>query len=275
MASEQYTDILEIDPNQYGKSAAANTAFSAIDSMIGGILAVAANTNPSPYTIPYQSGIDEPLGTKTALRFFKLNVTGAITADWTAYMPSGKQKFFLAVNNTTGGHNVIVKVSGQTGVTIPEGVEAFCFLNGTDVELISLSLMRAASQSTDASPVATTSTVGVMLGLAGAITPTSPGRVKITVCGDVANNTAGDGVSVQIRTGTGSAPANGAALTGTTQGLAASAISDNANSKRPFSICALLTGAVVGTALWIDLGFAALTGGTATVENVTVVAEEL
>lgn len=135
MTSEPNADILEIDPNQFGKAVAANTAFGAIDSMLGGILTVAANSNPSPYTIPYQTA-DEPSGTKTALRFFKLSVTGALSGAWTTYMPSGKQKFFVVQNNTTGGFAITVKVSGQTGVTVPPGGEAFCFLNGADVEAI-------------------------------------------------------------------------------------------------------------------------------------------
>ena len=136
MASEPNTDILDIDPNQYGKTAAADTAFGAIDAMFGGVLSI-ADSNSSPYTIPFQSGIDEPIGTKTALRFFKLVVTGSAGGTWTAYMPSGKQKFFLASNQRSTG-NLVVKVSGQTGVTLPVKAEAFLFLNGTDVELIRL-----------------------------------------------------------------------------------------------------------------------------------------
>jgi hypothetical protein len=140
MSSEPNTDILEIDPNQYGKTAAANTAFSAIDAMLGSTLTVDASAHTTPYTIPYDSGVDEPIGDKTALRFFLLNVTGALGADWTAYLPTGKQKFFVVSNGTTGGYDVIIMVSGQTGVTIPPGANALCFLNGTDVQLVNLTL---------------------------------------------------------------------------------------------------------------------------------------
>lgn len=140
MTSLPNADILEVDPNQVGKSVAVNTALAALDAMLGGSLSIDASMHATPYVIPYTSP-DEPLGTKTALRFFFVTVTGALSGDWTAYFPASKSKFFAVLNNTSGGHNVVVKVSGQTGVTVPAASQAFCFLNGTDV--IGLSLVSA------------------------------------------------------------------------------------------------------------------------------------
>lgn len=133
MTSTSLFELPEVDPNQIGKAATINQALASIDSALCATLMLSANSLTSPYTIPYSAG-DEPAVTKTALRFFKATVTGAISANWTAYMPAGKQKFFLASNQTTGGYNVIFKVSGQTGVTIPPGYIAFCFLTGADVQ---------------------------------------------------------------------------------------------------------------------------------------------
>ncbi|MDE2096254.1 MAG: hypothetical protein KGL39_03345 [Patescibacteria group bacterium] len=122
-----------IDPAQLGKAATADSAFQALDSMLNGVLSLNAAALTSPYTIPYQAG-DEPAVTKTALRFFLLQVTGALTAPWTAYMPNdGTQRGFVVQNLTTGGENVTVMCTGKTGVIVPAGETVYCFLDGTDV----------------------------------------------------------------------------------------------------------------------------------------------
>src|SRR5438309_1082651 len=71
------------------------------------------------------------------------------------------------------------------------------------------------ASATPADPTGTTDTTGKMMGLAIAVTPLVTGRLKIFVSGSAANNTINDGAAVQIRYGTGTAPVNGAALTGT------------------------------------------------------------
>lgn len=157
MASLTNADILEVDPNQVGKSVAVNTSLAAIDAMLGSTLSVDASMHATPYTLPYTPP-DEPLGTKTALRFFFLTITGALTADWTVYMPASKSKFFAILNSTTGGHNVIIKVSGQTGVTVPAASQAFCFLNGTDV--IGLSLVTTGGGVVNSVNAGTSITIG-------------------------------------------------------------------------------------------------------------------
>lgn len=138
MSSDPLLAIPEIDPNQTGKTITLNQAIVSLAQSQAGTLTLAANSLTSPYTIPFTASGDEPAVVKTALRFVYLNVTGAIGADWTAYVPGGGyQHVFFAANNTTGGHNVIVVVSGQTGVTIPAGQMFICYLNGTDVVQLS------------------------------------------------------------------------------------------------------------------------------------------
>jgi len=133
MASSSYGGIPLIDPSQMGKAATSNTAFDAVDSMLNGSLSIdAATIGSNPYTIPYQAG-DEPAVVKLALRFAICYVTGTISSDFTLYMPAGPQRTFAVVNSTVGGHNVIVMVPGQTGVTIPATQTFLCFLDGTDV----------------------------------------------------------------------------------------------------------------------------------------------
>jgi hypothetical protein len=134
MSSTPGLDVLLADPNQVGKIFALDTAIAALEKALCGLLAVAVDdgSHVSPWKVPFDTG-DEPGAVKTALRFIVLTVGGVAGADWTALFPSGKTKLFIIQNNTTGGHNVIAKVSGGTGVTVTTGQTRLCFLNGTDV----------------------------------------------------------------------------------------------------------------------------------------------
>ena len=42
-------------------------------------------------------------------------------------------KTYIVENNTTGSQSIRVKTSAGTGITIPNGVKAFLYVNGTDV----------------------------------------------------------------------------------------------------------------------------------------------
>ena len=127
------------------------------------------------------------------------------------------------------------------------------------------------AQSSPADPSTTTSTTGLMMGLAGSYTPFQSGRVLIMISGDIDNNTVADGSQVQIRYGTGTAPANGAALTGTTAGGLVKMTNGVTDTPRmPFSLNAIVSSLTVGTAYWVDVGLAAVTGGTARIRNLSV-----
>ena len=65
-------------------------------------------------------------------RAFCLNVTATLTGAGTINVPA-IQKPYLVFNNSVGGFAVTVKVSGQTGVSIPNGKKAWLYNNGTDV----------------------------------------------------------------------------------------------------------------------------------------------
>lgn len=130
-----------------------------------------------------------------------------------------------------------------------------------------------------ASPTGTTSATLVMMGLAASsasniITPQVTGRICIMISGVMAQSTTADGAIWEIHTGTGSAPANGAATTGTLAGGQQSMTFLTGVLKVPFCIVAYVTGLTLGTAVWIDLAFARVTGGTATATQVMVSAFE-
>jgi hypothetical protein len=57
---------------------------------------------------------------------------GTLTANMTIHIPATFQQYWLA-NETLGGFSITVKVAGQTGVIIGNGVRAICYCNGTDL----------------------------------------------------------------------------------------------------------------------------------------------
>lgn len=133
----------------------------------------------------------------------------------------------------------------------------------------------ASSQTNVASPSGTASTAGVMMGIAGSITPTVSGRIQFLITGDVTNNTSGDGAAIQCRYGTGGAPSNGAALAGNTVNPnSVKFVSASSANKSPFSCSGIVSGLIVGTPYWIDFSLAAITGGTATAADISASAEE-
>lgn len=126
------------------------------------------------------------------------------------------------------------------------------------------------------SPTGTTSTTFVMMGLGSSaiIKPTRTGNIIFCGCGRLSNSVGGDAARVELCYGTGTAPANGAAVTGTIVALQEAATLSGGGQTVPFN---LLGGAAltVGTTYWFDLAVEAVTGGTASVETVTLTAFEL
>ena len=129
------------------------------------------------------------------------------------------------------------------------------------------------------SPAGTTSTAAcVMMGLgsSAAITPVSTGRIHIDVTFGTSNNTGGDGSGFGVKIGTGTAPINGAAITGTDIGPACGQyqwVSATANASQIVAIGGNFIG-TVGTAYWIDVSLEAVTGGTAAIGKAKITAYE-
>jgi hypothetical protein len=132
------------------------------------------------------------------------------------------------------------------------------------------------AQSTSATARTATNTSARMMGYGTTsfITPARSGKVHIIITGNMSTGTANDGGQAQIAFGTGSAPANAAAATGTTVGQQVQFTSNNTANTFPFTVQGIAT-MTVGTAYWIDLQGAAVTGGTATMNNITITAVEL
>lgn len=75
-----------------------------------------------------------PNGATGVARNMALELTGTLTAARNLIVPANK-KLYLIYNNTTGGYAVTVKVSGQTGISVPNGKKVWLLSNGTDVVL--------------------------------------------------------------------------------------------------------------------------------------------
>lgn len=116
-----------------------------------------------------------------------------------------------------------------------------------------------------------------MMGLGGlaTITPVSTGRVRFMVTGNLTNNTNGDGARVKLAYGTGTAPANADAVTGTVcANTAVLSRVTTGGDTFPFALSCVASSLPIGTAHWFDLQMQANTGGTAAATNLTMSANE-
>lgn len=134
-----------------------------------------------------------------------------------------------------------------------------------------LALNNATLQASPSNPTGTTATAGgVMMGLGATckITPVYSGRLLIDIQGSGSNTTTAAAFNVQLRYGTGSAPANGATPSGTTLGTTVLGLANPANYIMPFKVGGIATGLTPGTAYWIDVSLYQTSGGTASIQQV-------
>jgi hypothetical protein len=78
-------------------------------------------------------------GSADQSRNMVINLTGALTATRNVICPA-IEKLYVVKNATTGGQSVVFKVSGQTGVTVPNGIIEFIYVDGTDARSITGSI---------------------------------------------------------------------------------------------------------------------------------------
>lgn len=128
-------------------------------------------------------------------------------------------------------------------------------------------------------PTASASVTSLMMGLGSAwtITPVSSGKVMIVINGEVTTAVAAVSATVGARYNSGTAPANGAAVTGNAFGSKAdyTTTPPGIGLKVPFAFSDILT-LTVGTAYWFDLAVAtANVADAASVSNLSISAHEL
>lgn len=78
-------------------------------------------------------------GSADQSRNMVINLAGTISAARNVICPA-IEKLYIVKNATSGGFDVTFKVSGQTGVTIPNGQTAFLYVDGTDARQVTGSI---------------------------------------------------------------------------------------------------------------------------------------
>ena len=78
-------------------------------------------------------------GSADQSRNMVLNLVGTLSAARNVICPA-IEKLYVVKNATTGGFAVTIKVSGQTGVSVPAGFTYFIYVDGVDARLITGSL---------------------------------------------------------------------------------------------------------------------------------------
>lgn len=170
-----------------------------------------------------------------------------------------------AKNIFTGATNALVGGEMQTGQAVD------VVYDGTQFQLTNRRPIPAEVSQSLSNPTATTNTTGVMMGFGATvtITPTTSGIIRVWVSGNAQNGTIGDTCVSVIRFGTGAAPANGAALTGSTIGQAVTTTSTASGDKVGFALLGRTTGLTLGTTYWVDVALASGGGGSASIANVS------
>lgn len=99
-----------------------------LEEAIGGYISVAV-TDGADTTLTTANGSADQSRNMT------INLTGALTATRNVICPA-IEKIYVVKNATTGGFAITFKVTGQTGVSIPNGSACFVYVNGTDAFLV-------------------------------------------------------------------------------------------------------------------------------------------
>jgi len=166
-----------------------------------------------------------------------LNVTATLTAAGTLNVPL-IQKPYIIFNNTSGGFALTVKVSGLTGVSVPNGKKTVLYNDGTDVGeqinyLSGLTLGAALGATSGGTGLTAPGTAGNVLTSNGTAwtssTPATSGTVTTVsvvsangLAGTVATATSTPAITLST-TITGVLKGNGTAITAATSGTAYSA----------------------------------------------------
>ncbi|GMP11858.1 hypothetical protein [Bradyrhizobium sp. TM239] len=128
-----------------------------------------------------------------------------------------------------------------------------------------LQLTSAHQSATPANPGGTANTTGVMMGLGATckVTPATTGRIRFTIIGNVTNNNISKNTTVLGRYGTGSAPSNAAALTGTVFDSGRTYSTAAAGSPLMlFAVEGIISGLTLSTQVWYDASVATNDSGT-------------
>lgn len=213
----------------------------------------------------YTSDNVEEVGVAGSALAFPVTVTGGTSGA----IPYFSATTTLSVSALLAAHGVMVGGGAGTAPTtltpLTTGQRLYGVTGANPAAAIP-----ASAHTNPSDPTATTSTAAyVMMGIGSSatITPVASGRVMLCVTGECLNQSGTNGISLKLAYGTGTAPINGAALTGT---IAAGPQNQNTSTSagsQGFCLLAPVTGLTLTTAIWVDLQVKAITGGTAQVRT--------
>ena len=123
-----------------------------------------------------------PNGATGTARNMAIECTGILSAARNLIVPANK-KLYLIYNNTSGGYAVTVKVSGQTGVSVPNGAKVWLVSNGTDI-VVATNYMAALTLGT-ALPVASGGTGATTLTSAGILRGNGTSAISVASGTDI------------------------------------------------------------------------------------------
>ena len=96
-------------------------------AVVGMATLVTGDFTDNSYTLAYTDSNDAQ-----DFRALVLNITATLSAAGEVIVPA-IEKPYLVFNNSVGGFDVTVLVSGETGITVPNGQKAYVYNDGTDV----------------------------------------------------------------------------------------------------------------------------------------------
>lgn len=190
--------------------------------------------------------------------------TGTVTS---VTLAAGTGISLSGTNPITSAGTITVNNTGVTSVSGAGGISGTV----TTIGNLSLALNNVTVQTTSTSPTGIANATAVMMGFGSTckLTPVYSTRVKLEFVGSVTNNNSAGQAVINVRYGTGGAPANGAALTGAQIGAPQQYDLVTGAKQLPFNNGVLITGLTPSTAYWFDLSLNTNGTGTASVVNTT------
>lgn len=181
------------------------------------------------------------------------------------------------VSGTTLTRTVLFSTNSNSAVSFTSAPQVAVVELAEDMGPLTLTNATLAA-ATPSNPTGISGTSNEMLGLGGTctLTPKYSSRVLVTFDGSI-EMSGTSYANMQVRYGTGTAPINGAAVTGTQVGgtpqVGASSVADE-NTFRMFGRSVIITGLAPGTAYWFDLAIQNIGSQTTTLESITCNAME-
>ena len=219
-----------------------------------------------------------PNGATGVARNMFIEMTGALTFSTTSLIVPANKKMYFIFNNTSGGFAVTVKVSGQTGILVPNGKKVVLTCNGTDIVEAHTAIVgnatmggtlgitgtttAAAINASGLVAMAGAATVGTTLGVTGATTLSSTlGVTGVATLGNGAILGTPASGTVTNLTGTASINING--TVGATTPAAGAFTSLTASTTLGVTGVSTLTAGAVIQGLTVGLGAGAVSTNTA------------